>query len=239
MIIATIIGVRPQFVKAAVLSPIIRKEHKEILIHTGQHYDDNMSAVFFRELGLPGPDYKLKAYSDGNSTFEDKIERMTGNLISVLQKEQVDAVLLYGDTNSTLAGALAAEKMKIPAVHVEAGERNGLINNPEERIRKSVDQISSLLLCSTKQAIENLRAEGFGDRARYIGNLMEISFLKNVGKPWNSNLLSLTEPSGKEISIPHNFNLLTCHRQENANDANLTEILLALEEANYQVIYPV
>lgn len=118
MIIATIIGVRPQFVKAAVLSPIIRKEHKEILIHTGQHYDDNMSAVFFRELGLPEPDYNLKACSDGNNAVEDKVERMTGNLISVLRKEQVDVVLLYGDTNSTLAGALAADKMKIPAIHV-------------------------------------------------------------------------------------------------------------------------
>lgn len=128
MIIATIIGVRPQFVKASVLSPIIRKEHKEILIHTGQHYDDNMSAVFFRELGLPEPDYNLKACSDGVNT----VERMTGNLISVLRKEQVDAVLLYGDTNSTLAGALAADKLKIPAIHVEAGERNGLIHNPEE-----------------------------------------------------------------------------------------------------------
>ena len=94
MIIATIIGVRPQFVKAAVLSPILRKEHKEILIHTGQHYDDNMSAVFFRELGLPEPDYNLKACSDGNNAVEDKVERMTGNLISVLQKEQVDTVLL-------------------------------------------------------------------------------------------------------------------------------------------------
>ena len=100
MIIATIIGVRPQFVKAAVLSPIIRKEHKEILIHTGQHYDDNMSAVFFRELGLPEPDYNLKACSDGVNTVEDTVERMTGNLISVLRKEQVDAVLLYEDTNS-------------------------------------------------------------------------------------------------------------------------------------------
>ena len=235
MIIATIIGVRPQFVKAAVLSPIIRKEHKEILIHTGQHYDDNMSAVFFRELGLPESDYKLKACSDGINT----VERMADNLISVLQKEQVDAVLLYGDTNSTLAGALAADKLKIPAIHVEAGERNGLINNPEEQIRKRVDQISSLLLCSTKQAMENLRAEGLGDRARYMGNLMEVSFLKNVGKPWNSNLLSLAEPSGKGISIPHNFYLLTCHRQENANDTNLTEILLAMENANYPVIYPV
>lgn len=239
MIIATIIGVRPQFVKAAVLSPIIRKEHKEILIHTGQHYDDNMSAVFFRELGLPEPDYNLKACSDGNNAVEDKVERMTGNLISVLQKEQVDEVLLYGDTNSTLVGALAADKMKIPAIHVEAGERNGLIHNPEERIRKRVDQISSLLLCSTKQAINNLRAEGLGDRARYMGNLMEVSFLKNVGKPWHSNLLSLTEPSGKGISIPHNFYLLTCHRQENANDRNLTEILLAMEKADYPVIFPV
>ena len=238
MIIAAIIGVRPQFVKAAVLSPVIRKEHKEILIHTGQHYDDNMSAVFFRELGLPQPDYVLDG-NGGACAGEDRVECMTGALVSVLQKEPVDAVLLYGDTASTLAGALAAGRVKVPAIHVEAGERNGLVNSPEEKIRKRVDQLSSLLLCCTEQAVANLQAEGLGDRAHFIGNLMELSFLKNVSKPWKPGLVRLTEPAGQVISVPRKFYLLTCHRQENANEKNITEILLAMEQAKYPVIFPV
>lgn len=238
MKIATIVGVRPQFVKSAVLSPIIRKEHKEILIHTGQHYDDNMSAVFFRELGLPEPDYTLNV-SNVAGAEKEKVEHMVRTLMSVLQKEKVDAVLLYGDTNSTLAGALAANELKIPAIHVEAGERSGLVNNPEERIRKIVDQNSSLLLCSSKQAMKNLQREDLSNKAHYIGNLMEISFLRNIHKPWKPNLVSLIRPSDQVITIPYNYYLLTCHRQENANERNLTEMLLAMEKANFPVIFPV
>ena len=233
--IATIIGVRPQFVKAAVLSPVIRKKHKEILIHTGQHYDENMSDVFFKQLGLPDPDYRLKVIED--CAVKDKIEWMTGELVSVLQKETVDAVLVFGDTNSTLAGALTADRLKIPAIHVEAGERNGLDNNPEEQIRKTVDQLSSLLLCCSEQAVNNLQAEGLGEKAHYIGNLMEISFLKNVGKLWKPKLTSFFDKS--EIKIPDKYYLLTSHRQENANIKTLAEILLAMEHAKYPVIFPV
>ena len=131
MNICTIIGVRPQFIKAAVLSPIIRKEHKEFLIHTGQHYDANMSDVFFRELSLPKPDYAL-APAIGKD--QERIDNMVRQLIPIIQREKADAVLIYGDTNSTLAGALAADQLKIPVIHVEAGERNGLIKNPEEQI---------------------------------------------------------------------------------------------------------
>lgn len=241
MKMATIVGVRPQFVKAAVLSPIIRKEHKELLIHTGQHYDDNMSAVFFRELGLPEPDYTLKGYGITIGSDRDKVEFMIQEIMPVLQKEKVDAILMYGDTNTTFAGALAANKLKIPSIHVEAGERNGLVNNPEERIRKTVDQLSTLLLCSTNQAMNNLQTEGLGDRTHYIGNLMEISFLHNIHKPWKPSLVSLTltRPTDQIITIPRNYYLLTCHRQENANERNLTEILLAMEEANCPVIFPV
>lgn len=260
MRICTIIGVRPQFVKAAVLSPVIRKEHEEILIHTGQHYDDNMSAVFFRELGLPVPDYLLKANED--CTIEDRIERMTSAVVSVLQREQPDAVLVYGDTNTTLAGVLAADRLKIPAIHVEAGERNGLDNNPEEQIRKRVDHLSSLLLCCSNQAVKNLQKEGLGDRAHYIGNLMEMSFLKNIEKPWKPKLVRLCEVTeqvcisfvsrenmerendtdllDKTVAeIPDKYFLLTCHRQENTNEKNLTEILLAMEQVKYPVIFPV
>ena len=234
MIICTIIGVRPQFVKAAVLSPIIRKEHKEILIHTGQHYDENMSEVFFHELGLPKPDYTLVLAGD---TDQEKIGFMVCQLEPIVLQEKADAILIYGDTNSTLAGALVAEKLKIPAIHVEAGERNGLMNNPEELIRKQVDGISSLLLCSTKVAMENLRQEGMEGKARYIGNLMEISFGKYLTGPWHSHLISLY--SHKEVTVPKRFYLLTCHRQENSNEACLTEILCGMEKTELPVIFPV
>ena len=234
MIICTIIGVRPQFVKAAVLSPIIRKEHKEILIHTGQHYDANMSDVFFRELGLPKSDYTLMPVG---GTAQEQIDSMVRQLIPIIQREMADAVLIYGDTNSTLAGALAAEQLKIPIIHVEAGERNGLVNNPEEEIRKRVDQLSSLLLCCSPQAMENLRKEGLGDRSYYIGNLMEVSFCKNITKRWHPHLISLVDKSN--IRVPQKFYLLTCHRQENANDDNLTEILAAMDAVAFPVLYPV
>ncbi len=234
MIICTVIGVRPQFVKAAVLSPVIRKEHKEILIHTGQHYDANMSAVFFHELGLPKPDYTLAL---AGNTEQEKIDCMVCQLEPIVLQEKADAILIYGDTNSTLAGALVAEKLKIPAIHVEAGERAGLINNPEELIRKQVDRISSLLLCSTKQALENLRKEELGGKSRYIGNLMEISFYKHVDSPWNPHLISLCTQKG--IMVPERFYLLTCHRKENSNDTCLTEILCGMEMAKLPVVFPV
>ena len=234
MNICTIIGVRPQFVKAAVLSPIIRKEHKEILIHTGQHYDANMSDVFFRELGLPKPDYTLSPTIGKN---QERIDNMVRQLIPIIQGEKADAVLIYGDTNSTLAGAFAAEQLKIPVIHVEAGEWNGLVNNPEEQIRMRVDQLSSLLLCCSPQATENLRKEGLEDRSYYIGNLMEISFCKNITKHWHPHLISLVDRS--HIRVPQKFYLLTCHRQENANDSNLTEILAAMDAVAFPVLYPV
>ena len=234
MIICTIIGVRPQFVKAAVVSPIIRKEHKEILIHTGQHYDANMSDVFFRELGLPKPDYTLAPTIGKN---QERIDNMVRQLIPIIQREMADAVLIYGDTNSTLAGALAAEQVKIPVIHVEAGERNGLINNPEEQIRMRVDQLSSLLLGCSPQAMENLRKEGLEDRSHYIGNLMEASFCKNIKKHWHPHLISLVDKSN--IQVLQKFYLLTCHRQENANDSNLTELLSAMNAVDFPVLYPV
>ena len=129
MKLVTIVGARPQFIKAAALSRQIRKEHQEILVHTGQHFDDNMSAVFFQEMEIPAPDYNL-GISGGSHG------QMTGRMLmaieEVLQKETPDAVLLYGDTNSTLAGALAAVKLHIPVFHVEVGNRLGTLNNPEE-----------------------------------------------------------------------------------------------------------
>ena len=194
-----------------------------------------MSDVFFHELGLPKPDYTLALI--GN-TGQERIDCMMCQLEPIVMQEKADAILIYGDTNSTLAGALVAEKTKIPAIHVEAGERAGLKNNPEEQIRKKVDRISSLLLCSTKQALENLQQEGMEGKACYIGNLMEISFYKHVDRPsWYPHLVSLC--TKKDVTIPERFYLLTCHRQENANEACLTEILYGMEMTKLPVIFPV
>lgn len=235
MKIATILGVRPQFIKAAVLSPIIRKEHKEILIHTGQHFDDNMSKVFFRELDFPEPDYTLSVIF---GTDKEIINSMVRQLKPIVLLEKADVILIYGDTNSTLAGALVADILKIPAIHVEAGERNGLVNNPEEQIRRRVDWLSSLFFCCSEQAMKNLRNEGLDKNAYYIGNLMEISFAKNIKKIWHPHLVNLFGDD-RGIDIPQNYYLLTCHRQENSNDKCLAEILLAMEAAKAPVIFPV
>ena len=134
----TIIGARPQIIKAAALSRAVRDRFGDVvqekILHTGQHYDENMSAVFFDELGIPAPDFNLGVGSCGQGI---QTARMMEGIEKVLLSERFHGVVLYGDTNSTLAGALAADQLKIPVIHVEAGERNGLINNPEEQIRKT------------------------------------------------------------------------------------------------------
>ena len=149
MKVLTVVGARPQFIKAAVVSRELRKEHTEILVHTGQHYDYNMSDIFFEELDIPKPDYNL-GISGGSHG------KMTGQMLikieEVLLAENPDVVLLYGDTNSTMAGALAAVKLHIPVVHVESGNRLGTKTNPEEVNRIVTDHVSSLHLCCTKSA---------------------------------------------------------------------------------------
>ena len=146
MKIATIIGARPQFIKAAILSRVLEKHHKEFLIHTGQHYDANMSQIFFEELEIPAPKYNL-GISGG--THGCMTARMLMGIEELLLKETPDAVLLYGDTNSTLAGALAAVKLHIPIFHVEAGNRLGTLDNPEEVNRITTDHLSTMLFCVT------------------------------------------------------------------------------------------
>lgn len=234
MKICTIIGVRPQFVKAAELSPILRKFHTEIVIHTGQHFDDNMSASFFRDLGLPEPDYNLGI---GKVSSADMISQMIDGIERVLLIEQPDAVLIYGDTNSSLAGALAADKLQIPVVHIEAGERAGLKTNPEEQNRIAIDKTSSLLLCSSEQAVRNLAEEGIINDVYFVGNLMEDSFLHNINRSWQRNLIDLLNHA--MVAVPKEFYYLTCHRQENANVRNLTEILSAMNMLPCPTIYPV
>src|ERR1700733_9768189 len=169
MKILTVIGNRPQFIKAAAVSPRLRVGHEEVLVHTGQHFDDRLSAVFFAELGLPAPDRQLGIALGSSSS---QTSRMLGALEPVLGAVAPDAVLVYGDTNSTLAGALAGAQAGIGVVHVEAGMRSFDRAMPEELNRVLTDHASSLLLCSSEVAVANLRAEGVTVPCELVGDVM-------------------------------------------------------------------
>lgn len=237
MKIVTIVGARPQFIKAAVVSRELRKRHEEILVHTGQHYDYNMSDVFFEELDIPKPNYNLNI-SGGTHGL------MTGSMLieieKVLLKEKPEAVLVYGDTNSTLAGALAAVKLHIPIIHVEAGGRLGTMNNPEEVNRIMTDHISTLLLSCTESAYKTLQKEGIGDKAQIVGDPMLDAFLyysEKIGEVPPEKLMDLSDG---ELELPKKFYYMTCHREENAGkDDTLIEILSAMEGLSAKTVYPV
>src|ERR1700690_1068489 len=168
MRIATVLGNRPQFVKAAAVSPLLRKRHEELLIHTGQHHDAELSAVFFEELGLPAPEHSLAIAGGSNSS---QLGRMVVALEPLLRRLEPDLVLLYGDTNSTLAGALAAADHGTAVAHVEAGMRAFDRSLPEERNRVLTDQLSALLLCSSAAAVEQLAREAAPGHAVVVGDV--------------------------------------------------------------------
>ena len=235
MKIVTVVGARPQFIKAAAGSRQLRKEHKEIMVHTGQHFDDNMSAVFFREMEIPSPDYNL-GISGG--THAQMTAKMLIGIEEILMKEKPDALLVYGDTNSTLAAALAAVKIHIPVLHVEAGNRLGTLNNPEEINRITTDHVAKLDFCATEDALNKLKREGLGDRSYCVGNIMYDSFLHFADKPWEqSNILDF---NGNKVTVPQDYYYMTCHRQENTfSDEPLTEILLAMNSLDAPTIYAV
>lgn len=235
MKIVTVVGARPQFIKAAAGSRIIRKYHQEILVHTGQHFDDNMSAVFFREMGIPKPDYNLGVSGGSHAQMTAK---MLVGIEEVLIKEEPDALLVYGDTNSTVAAALAAAKLCIPILHIEAGNRLGTLNNPEEVNRITTDHLATLDFCATEDALEKLEKEGLGERSYCVGNIMYDSFLHFADKPWkNQNVLDF---QGNLVTIPDQYYYMTCHRQENtSSDKPLLEILLAMNSLDAPTIYAV
>ena len=235
MKLVTVVGARPQFIKAAAGSRVFRQEHYEILVHTGQHFDDNMSAVFFREMGIPKPDYNL-GLSGG--THAQMTAKMLIGIEEILIKEKPDALLVYGDTNSTLAAALAAVKLLVPVFHVEAGNRLGTLNNPEEVNRITTDHLATLDFCATEDALDKLKREGLGERSYCVGNIMYDSFLHFADQPWDH--LNILDFNDKRVILPSDYYYMTCHRQENTyDDKPLTEILLAMNSLDAPTIYPV
>ena len=234
MKIVTVVGARPQFITAAAGSRALRREHTEILVHTGQHHDENMSEIFFREMGIPAPDYNLGI---AGGTHAQMTGRMLIALEEVLLGEKPDALLVYGDTNSTLAAALAAVKLDIPVLHVEAGNRLGTLSNPEEVNRILTDHCSRLLFAATEDAAQKLRGEGLGDRTHVVGNIMYDSFLHFRSLPWEPDIRGF---DGERIDVPARFYYMTCHRQENTGtDEPLREILLAMNSLDAPTIYAV
>jgi len=220
MKILTVIGNRPQFIKAAAVSPALRERNQELLIHTGQHFDDDLSAVFFAELGLPAPDRELGIALGSNSS---QTARMLSALEPVLSEEAPDAVLVYGDTNSTLAGALAAAQAGIPLAHVEAGMRSFDRSMPEELNRVLTDHAGSLLLCSSEVSVENLRREGVSGTVEMVGDVMVDVALKI--QPLARERTDLLAARGVS---PGQYVLATAHRAGNVDDPGRLAMLVDL-----------
>jgi UDP-N-acetylglucosamine 2-epimerase (non-hydrolysing)/UDP-GlcNAc3NAcA epimerase len=222
VLVATIVGNRPQFVKAAAVSSKLREVADEHLIHTGQHYDDELSRIFFDELGIPAPDRQLDIH-DGTNT--DQTARMLAALAPLLTEIAPDLVLVYGDTNSTLAGALAAAQLRIPVAHVEAGMRSFDDAMPEELNRRLADHASDLLFASTPTAVANLTNEGLTEDVHLVGDVMAdvaLSFL-----PVAEQRSTALEDHGVE---PGNYLLMTVHRAGNVDVPERLERLVQLAE---------
>ncbi len=247
MKIVTVVGARPQFIKASAVSRAIqglnrrRSRIQEILVHTGQHYDDVMDKVFFEELELPKPDYHLGV---GSGSHGGQTGRMLERIEAVLVKERPRWVLVYGDTNSTLAGAMAAAKLNIPVAHVEAGLRSYHRKMPEEINRLLTDHLSTFLFCPTNQAVKNLAKEGIKDSNRRpvkkVGDVMydSILYYSEIAEKKSSIIqdlgLCLSTPNSKLKN--QDYYLATLHRAENTDDPKrLRSILKALNEIGRKV----
>lgn len=238
MKIITIIGARPQFIKAASLSRYIRnlnnsvpKKLLEIIVHTGQHYDYNMNDTFFRELEIPEPDYNLGI---GSGTPAWQTSKMMMEIEKVLLLEKPDVVIVYGDTNSTLAGSLSAVKLNIPVAHVEAGLRSYDRAMPEEINRIITDTISTILFCPTKNAVNNLKKEGMINNVYLVGDIMLETFQYYVNKAQNNSKIL------KNLQLyPKDYYLCTIHRASNTDNLqNLKNILTGLTMSQQLIILP-
>mgnify|MGYP000275914317 CR=1 FL=1 len=232
MKIVSVVGARPQFIKLAPLSRQVRDFHKEIIIHSGQHYDNEMSQLFFDDLEIPKPDYNLGVGSGSHAYQTSEILVRTEK---ILHKEKPDLVIVYGDTNTTIAASLAAAKMNIKIAHIESGLRSFNTRMPEEINRVLTDHCSNLLFAPTQTAVENLRNEGITNGVHMVGDIMYDALINNI------------EIASKKSNILNKYNLakkgyilLTIHRQENTDiEANLCNIISAAINIDKKIVFPV
>jgi UDP-N-acetylglucosamine 2-epimerase len=233
MKVVTIVGARPQFIKAAALSRALRKRHTEVLVHTGQHYDYEMSGVFFDGLELPAPDVNLEV---GSGSHGWQTGRMLEGIEKVILEQRPGWLLIYGDTNSTLAGALAAAKLHVPVAHVEAGLRSFNRQMPEEINRVLADHVSDLLFCPSEPAVKNLAAEGITRGVHVVGDVM-LDVLNWARKRAEAKLSATLE---KYSVKPGKYLLVTVHRSENTDHPErLSAIVGALNALEQPVLFPI
>jgi len=231
MRVLTVVGARPQFIKAAPVSRVLRREHEEFLLHTGQHYDDAMSDLFFRELAIPPPDRNLEVGSGSHAT---QTGAMLPGIEAVALELEPDRLLVYGDTNSTLAGALVGAKLHIPVAHVEAGLRSFDRRMPEEVNRVVADHLSAFLLCPTQTAAENLAREGVTSGVTVVGDVMYDAYLQHleVARQTCTVLGDLGLEKG-------GYHLMTAHRAENVDSRQrLAAIMRGVSESGLRVVFP-
>jgi UDP-N-acetylglucosamine 2-epimerase len=222
--VVTVIGNRPQFVKAAAVSARLRAGHDELLVHTGQHHDDELSTIFVEELGVPRPERELGIHGGTNT---EQTARMLAALAPLLAEERPDVVLVYGDTNSTLAGGLAAAQARVPVAHVEAGMRSFDRAMPEELNRVLTDHLSDLLLCPSATAVENLEREHVAGRVELVGDVMV-----DIAELFRSRAMEDPRPLERAGVAPAGYALVTAHRAGNVDNParlrRLVDLLLAL-----------
>ena len=234
MKIISIIGTRPQFIKYAILAKQLRRIHKDVLINTGQHYDYNMNKIFFDQLNIPNPDYNLMI---GSGTQAYQTGEMMKGIEDILIKEKPDMVMVYGDTNSTIAGALAAVKLHVHIAHVESGLRSFDRSMPEEINRILTDHCSDYLFCPTQKAIDNLKREGMTEGVYLTGDVMVDALNFNKEKAERSDILNRLELTSKK------YLLVTVHRASNTevreNLNNIAESLYRLGNAGETIVFPI
>lgn len=232
MKIFSVVGARPEFVQVAALCRVLRESHDEVLVHTGQHYDEQMSTIFFEELGLPRPDYDLGV---GSGTHAAQTAAMLPKLEELLVASSPDVVIVRGDTNSTLAAALAAAKCNIPIAHVEAGERSFVRSMPEEVNRVVADHLADIFFCASAKATSNLAAEGITRNVHHVGDVMYDALLFNLPKARQSSTVL-----SRLGLAPKTYYLATIHRADNTADPKrLAGLFAGLGSLDKPVVLPI